>query len=349
MLDMIGILIAFVTVVLLLSVVATTLVQMTSSVVRLRGRNLFRALDRLFQSAGQACGIKEEKMNSKELAEKVCASPALLEIGRSVLSAAVPRWLRGPSRTWIDRKELKEILDGMDENEVPKNLVEKVDELFPRLEDISAKRFGFFMRVISIFWALVIAVVFQVSAPELLRDLSADPALRKAVADSVVNVEKNPDLTAQALDKLAEDHKDLADTLKKLKAERSGKAELIADLRDALKGRDDAPAIVDEYASNLDRLHREEIRRSIGALARIDIEPWRRGTEFYWTQAAGNLDIRWGNISGVLLMAVLLALGAPFWFQMLKNLSGLRDLLSLAAKKGAKGGDSSAAQGQGGT
>ena len=70
MLDMLGILIGFVTVVLLLSVVATSLVQMTSSILRLRGRNIYRALDHVLQTASDACGIREEDMNSKELAEK---------------------------------------------------------------------------------------------------------------------------------------------------------------------------------------------------------------------------------------------------------------------------------------
>ena len=116
MLDTLGTLIGFVTVVLLLSLVSTSLVQMTSSMLRLRGRNLFRGLDRVLQAAGKACGVKEDEMNSKELAEKVCSSPGLLEIGRSVLSDRVPRWLRGPSRTRGQRDTLPVGLKEMQQN-----------------------------------------------------------------------------------------------------------------------------------------------------------------------------------------------------------------------------------------
>jgi hypothetical protein len=37
------------------------------------------------------------------------------------------------------------------------------------------------------------------------------------------------------------------------------------------------------------------------------------------------LKIHWANIFGVLITGILLSLGAPFWFEQLKNLSSLRD------------------------
>ena len=77
MLETLGILIGFVTVVLLLSVVSTSLVQMTSSVLRLRGRNMFRGLEMLFVGAAATCG-KKVNMSAKSLVEAVCSSPRLL-------------------------------------------------------------------------------------------------------------------------------------------------------------------------------------------------------------------------------------------------------------------------------
>ena len=43
---------------------------------------------------------------------------------------------------------------------------------------------------------------------------------------------------------------------------------------------------------------------------------------------------------GWLLTAMAVSLGAPFWFQMLQKLSGLRDALSPEEKPNGKGGDS---------
>lgn len=345
MLDMLGILIGFVTVILLLSLVSTSLVQMTSSMLRLRGRNLFRSLERILLTAGETCGIGEIDMNSKKLAERVCSSPALLELGRSVIPGDVPRWLRGPSRSWIDRQELKEILDGL--GDVPGELVAKVEELFPSFEALSAKRFAFFMRVISIFWALAIAVVFQVSAPELLRKLSTDAEFRKEAAEAFGETVVYADLTAKALDKLAEEHEDLADTLKQVRDAGVGKTDLIPELRAAVQDQEDPEAIVGDYAKIRDELYREEIESSIGTLAKLDIEPWGRGDRFYGTWDETWPDLRWGNILGVLVTAMLLALGAPFWFQMLKNLSGLRDILTGGTKKEADGGAAPPSQGVG--
>lgn len=335
MLDMLGSLIGFVTVVFLLSLVSTSLVQMTSSMLRLRGRNLFRSLERVVQTAGDTCGLGEVNMNPKELAERVCSSPALLELGRSVIPGAVPRWLRGPSRTWIDKGELKEILDGL--GDVPKELVAKVEELFPRLEALSAKRFAFFMRTISIFWALVIAVVFQVSTPDLLQKLSTDAAFRESAIKSIEDEVEYESVPAAALDALAERHAELGDVLKAVKEAGAGKTDLISDLRAALKDREDAETVMGDYAELHDKLLRERIESSVGSLAQLDIEPWGQGDDFYGTWVGTWPQPDWRNILGVLLTAALLSLGAPFWFQMLKNLSGLRDLLAPGDKKSGGG------------
>ena len=264
-------------------------------------------------------------MNPKALAEQVCASPNLLEIGRNVLPSAVPRWLRGPSRTWIDKEELKKILEGL--GNVPAPLVGEVEKLFPRLEELSGKRFAFFMRVASIFWALVIAVVFQVSTPDLLRKLSTDAAFRETAVSSIGETVDFKNLPPQALDKLAEQREGLDDILGPVKQAAAGKTDLIPELRAALEGRDDAEAIIGDYAKIHDQLLREKIEHSVGSLAQLDITPWGQGAEFYGTWVGTWPQPDWPNILGVLLTAALLTLGAPFWFEMLRNFSGLRDLL----------------------
>lgn len=341
MLDALGILIGFVTVILVLSVVSTALVQMTSSLLRLRGRNLFRGLERVLLTAAEASdiekrAIKEGEMDSKKLVEDICSSSGLLEIGASWFPN-VPRRLRGPSRSWIDREELKEILDGM---ELSQDFKDKVDALFPRLEDLTKKRFGFSMRAIAVCWAIVIAVAFQVSAPDLLRDLSIDPEQRKVALDLAARVGAQRDLAGEALSALRAEREDLAEPLANVESAGPGTVAPISELRTALAEQQGAETIVARYIEILNALQREQVKESMGTLAKLDIALWSGGTDFYWTTSGNDCDVEWGNLLGVLMTATLLSLGAPFWFQMLHQLSGLRDALSPEKDSKAKGGPS---------
>ena len=104
-----------------------------------------------------------------------------------------------------------------------------------------------------------------------------------------------------------------------------------------------------EYAELLDELYLEELRVSVGRLGKLNIEPWGRGTEFYWTGSGKDRDINGANVVGVLIMAMLLTLGAPFWFQALRNLAGLRDLLAPVTGKRKPGDATSGAPGDSAT
>jgi len=94
----------------------------------------------------------------------------------------------------------------------------------------------------------------------------------------------------------------------------------------------DKDAIVRRYGAIIDSTASHDIDTAIAtasaavdSLGSIDITPWGQGSVFYANAA---------NIFGVLLTAILLSLGAPFWFEQLKNTASLRDALS---KKPAEG------------
>jgi hypothetical protein len=42
--------------------------------------------------------------------------------------------------------------------------------------------------------------------------------------------------------------------------------------------------------------------------------------------------VQWGNVIGVLVTAILLSFGAPFWFERLKNVVKFKDALSKGLK-----------------
>ena len=72
-----------------------------------------------------------------------------------------------------------------------------------------------------------------------------------------------------------------------------------------------------------------------GTTPYFELTPWRGDWEFYYA-AAGEVGtyprswyqrIEWNNVVGVLLTVLLLSLGAPFWFDMLKQVVNLKDTL----------------------
>lgn len=63
---------------------------------------------------------------------------------------------------------------------------------------------------------------------------------------------------------------------------------------------------------------RREPRDVVSELGRLEVRPWPHGPSFYADPA---------NCVGVLMTTVLLTLGAPFWFNMLKYAANLRDML----------------------
>jgi hypothetical protein len=79
---------------------------------------------------------------------------------------------------------------------------------------------------------------------------------------------------------------------------------------------------------------REEV---MADLARLGIKPMQ-DLSFYWGSGGTVTGPRWGNIFGVLFMAVLLSFGAPFWYRMLKELVGLKDALRKKDDKVETGG-----------
>lgn len=309
---------------------------------------------------------------AKQLAREVCRSPLLMPVTGTLFGKLRDR--ARPVRTRIELDELKEVLNAIGAEERSGNAATKdaaagstekspdtivglaakvakgnLDVLFPRLERAMDKRFEFWMRVFSVTGALIAAFVFQVSAPRLLRDLSTDPVLRAryvAAAEGMLDT-VDPRLTRLggydavadgALERLQEMHPDLAEVLEEASGSDRTKAGVLEELDLVLEGRPDREQVLRDYESLLDELYAdqarvafEELSRATGELASLDITPWRYGWRFY-SDASG---VRWANWLGVLVTAVLLTFGAPFWYSRLKDVANLRDAL----KPKPQGGD----------
>ncbi len=343
LLEILAIIVAFSAVMLLLSILVTSLAQATQAMLRLRARNLQAGLRALFEAV-----LNEPPDESRRLAASVLHSPEVSPLGASRDPMSLRSQLLGPPTSWIEPEVLAEAVAG-ERSTSAKGRQGNVSEVerdgaplvegFRRLDQPLRKRFATIMRAVSLVWAFVVAFAFQVSSPDLLAQLASDSEYRDLIANQATDVLAYsddaqvrllmPDATSTALAEFTARHPELAGELDHSLEPGPEPEAPVEDLADVLEGNENRAELVAEFEELLDRQLEEtrdvalrEARAASGRLAAVGFDLWQHGKEFYWE---GGLQYR--NLVGVLITAILLTLGAPFWFNMLRNSAGLRDLL----------------------
>ena len=217
-----------------------------------------------------------------------------------------------------------------------------VDLWFDRMEKNMAARFAGLMRTISIAWAIAVGAWFQLSTPDLIRQLSTDDALRASLVASAEGVydratvtmqaaSRYEDVSEQALQQLETSHPDLEALIEEVSGVGEENADVLGELELVLGDHPQQAELLAEYQGLLDGLTREardaaldDAEAAIGQLSNFDIRPWPHGWRFY----VGNGLPRVGNIAGVLITVIFLSFGAPFWHSRIGEILKLRDLLS---------------------
>jgi len=219
-----------------------------------------------------------------------------------------------------------------------------------RAEPAWCKRFQYFMRLITIGWSVIIAIGFQVSAPSLFASLSQDPARRALILgeqEEVMRIareaiaEDEYDLVSDdALEKLAKLYPAFADDIAQAGNAAATKSELMQQLLDVLPDVPQRPEVVQAYSKLIDDVVKREATNArdpgdttaeaVGKLAGFGITWWQHG-EAYYRDADGTFNF--SAFIGVLITAILLTFGAPFWFEQLRTLAALRDPRAAAAEK----------------
>ncbi|MGH8186779.1 MAG: hypothetical protein ACREUC_09465 [Steroidobacteraceae bacterium] len=285
--DVLAALVAFVSIVLLLSMIVTALVQTTQSILRLRARNLLKGVGTLLRNHDLTSA--SGRMDVRALASKVLNDDAVALIDKVPKPDTFTRHaLLGPKVSWAEPAALAQAIRHVTKTEpvikapapgeaapataAPAAAQPAVDELqreIEKMEPAWRKRFQYFVRIITIVWAVLVAGSFQVSAPALFSALSHDRALAAQVARNNAEIARL--------------------------ASRSGEPD----------------ASLNAAASKLDV---------------FGIQFWKKGGAFYIDTSKDDWDWHWDAIIGVLLTSILLTFGAPFWFEQLRNLAALRDL-----------------------
>lgn len=310
---------------------------------------------------------------------------------------------------WIDVEELKglltENLDGMYD-------LDKIDKKFARMEATTKQSFQKHADAWTMGISIVVAIVFQVSSPELITRLSTNEEAReKAVAysmdqwssmdeDQLKPVDSDM-VTGNALKKFTEKYPKLGKIDGKglnvpdiVKAIKQAHKAMLAKETESEQGGDeneavdddtgpvtdpegddeleDVAKVVEEFRSVLEK-EKEEAENALNdyrhekitSLALLDIGIWRGGIDYYFPPEKGykkllgsdwkEQDASWfkqpfllirdfaidlwysdlalRSLVGVLITAWLISLGAPFWYNRLRDAASLRDQLAGAYNK----------------
>ena len=226
----------------------------------------------------------------------------------------------------------------------------EIVDSFKNMELYLNKRFAGIIRIVSITWALVIAIAFQVNTPDLLKELSvnseirtkysayADKALEEA-SEVIQSATQYQNISSQVLNELSDKYPEQAEKLEELSGIGEGKQELLTEMEmifeeDPSIGK----TIMKDYDVQLVAAYNHAVKNAkndaqniIGKLGYFNIDLWSKGNEYYYDD-----KIQYKNIFGVLITAILLTFGAPFWFEQLKNMVKLRDQLQFLSNSNKK-------------
>lgn len=363
LMDMLGIVIGFVTVISLLSLLVTAIVQMLQSIFRLRGRSLRAAIEGLFHSLDEDIEINP-KFHVGELLRRIA-------LDRPKANKSPLRGILGPGS--FSNCTVDDLLQLVPPEQRTSYLRDRLKSLFPKMEARAFGLFTFRMRYLSIIVSLIVACYMQINSLDLLKRLSSDAQLRanlNAEADRIVaelNAEDEAEEAKQggdnlmskiappdmpligetALSKLPDkikidgnplDDKQKEEVIKRIEpvaARALEKDLLVEEMRLVLLESDgdvSRQKIIETYEATIRELL-EDHDKKVAENTQEHIDRIKNTTRKLSALGFTPWKDGWaffkdgGNIFGVVLTAGLLSFGAPFWFERLRDLIHLRNAL----------------------
>jgi len=339
MLEILGILIGFCSIMLMFSMLVSAIVQGVSSVINLRAWNLDGGLQSLAvkiissdKSSSLNENLKEKLLNLTE------ANFAIFRFGilkRKVGFVSYEQVINSITELYSDN------IKGNFKFTIKSDLEEKIRAHFERIEDEMVARFQTWMNGLSILVALAVVVMFQLNTFELLKKLSlsedyknsliayAAKAPPKLIDSKEIFLKLNDKVNSSYIAKYRKEQPSL-EQLSVL-----GNENLDDAMTEFSAALDDYPEFLqahyDEYKELLKREIKIELKKthtdiysSMNELAEFDFEPLPNGWEYFQYE-----NKNWfKNWVGLIISTILISLGAPFWFSTVRNLIGLRDSLS---------------------
>src|SRR6266581_1865655 len=231
---------------------------------------------------------------------------------------------------------------------------------FGSAQDRAEQWFQTHTRVVTVVCSICAAFLLQLDTADIYRQLRASPALAQGLAKAASSViqqgtkilDPNNAPAHQAYLQWAEKHPDQAlNVFPTSRTPDEYRQALNAQLTANSVESEQAKALLDEYdrlyttaAANFEEVSREQaerLRKTVSETG-FDLMPvnffgrWDQPTESQlhgWPRLQRQMGHTFNHLLGILATAGLLALGAPFWFNLLKNLTSLRPALATLIEK----------------
>jgi hypothetical protein len=231
---------------------------------------------------------------------------------------------------------------------------------FGSAQDRAEQWFQTHARVVTVVCSICAAFLLQLDTADIYRQLRGSPALTQGLAKAASSVieegtkildPKNAP-AYQAYLQWADKHPEQAlSVLPASQAPDEYRQALNAQLSANNVSPEEAQGLLDDYnqlytsaAKKFEESSREQaerLRKTLGESG-FDVLPvnflgrWDQPTESQlhgWPRLRRQMDHTFSHLLGILATAGLLALGAPFWFNLLKNLTSLRPALATLIEK----------------
>jgi hypothetical protein len=231
---------------------------------------------------------------------------------------------------------------------------------FGSAQDRAEQWFQTHVRIVTIGCSICAAFILQLDTADIYRQLRASPLLTQGLAKAASNVieegskilDPNNAPAHQAYLKWAEKHPEQALTVSTpLRTRDEYRQALNTQLSGNNVSPEEAKKLIEDYDllyknavekfEESSREHVERLRKTASE-AGFDFLPvnflgrWDQSTESNlhgWPRLRRQMGHTFGHLFGILATAALLSLGAPFWFNLLKNLTSLRPALATLIEK----------------
>lgn len=325
--------IAFSVVMLLLSLVITTLVQMAISILGLRGRQLAWGVRMLFEQADKelAKDGKAAKVLAKQVLTHRTLGPSFNLVAwiwdrllkRRKRSGKPPTAAGRRPPTAITLKNIQLVLESLEREKASnkelqawiaslsqeaqdaangllaggEELKKRLGKWFETVMDATSERFKLWSRWITAVGAVLLAFGLQVDSVEIFKQLHMSPKVRAQLVADAQQVQGLYDQATQTTD----GSKESRERLEALKETRDAVYERLGDL--------------DTEGLTIYRPFVEWSEPDEG------VGVWAHRFGLVWKRL-------WSPTPGMLMTALLLSLGAPFWYKMLANVLSFRSIVA---------------------
>jgi hypothetical protein len=217
-----------------------------------------------------------------------------------------------------------------------KKLKTNFETWFDTVMNRTTDRFVIHTRIWTIIFAILLAGGLQIDSLDLIKTLSTDVELRAVLIKSADRTLERADEILLSKSIPVEALESVRDKFEELKAKEipntlATRNEGVAWLTSELSESGKLAEIKEAYLKEFDRLtpqrleklgnHMLEIKDQI-EVSRLVFLPGS------WSAYVSTWKEIWGHIPGIILSALLLSLGAPFWFNALRSIATMRTILA---------------------